>query len=512
MSRAPDPIAVQRAICEAAPRAPDPWAVLALQLLAAGRAAEAVAAAEWALALDATHPAARGVRQSAVEALERGDPVLSVLELTAALHPEDPKAQLELGHAYADLDRPADAERCLKAALAIAPDLIGARARLASVYLSVGIEDAAEHHCRRVLEAQPGHAVACQTLSAILKRRGQDEAAQALLDQAYERQSLYLEPAQGSPFTVLMLATRTTGNVPCRHIMPPGRYTRLVWYMEFAHEAQIATLPAYHVVLNAIGDADLAEGARAPVERFLARCSRPVLNHPDKVARTHRHLTPQLLGDLEDVVVPEAVRLAADDVARTGLARAIAAAGFSPPLLLRPIGSHGGQGLALAGTEADIAGLEPNVAGTDLYATTYCDYRSPDGRFRKGRVIFVDRRPFPYHWAVGEHWMVHYDSAGMSGDEARQAEERRFMEDPRAFLGERAWTAIGRIGERLDLDYCGLDFSVLPDGRVLVFEANATMLTHPEPPDGEFAYKNPAVSRIIEAFQARLAELAAASA
>jgi hypothetical protein len=36
------------------------------------------------------------------------------------------------------------------------------------------------------------------------------------------------------------------------------------------------------------------------------------------------------------------------------------------------------------------------------------------------------------------------------------------------------------------------------------------MLTHPEPPDGEFAYKNPAVQRIIDAFQARLSALATA--
>jgi glutathione synthase/RimK-type ligase-like ATP-grasp enzyme len=67
---------------------------------------------------------------------------------------------------------------------------------------------------------------------------------------------------------------------------------------------------------------------------------------------------------------------------------------------------------------------------------------------------------------------------------------------------------VAAIGERLDLDYAGLDFSVLPDGRLLVFEANATMLAHPEPDDGELAYKNAAVARIVEAFQALLAKAA----
>ena len=58
--------------------------------------------------------------------------------------------------------------------------------------------------------------------------------------------------------------------------------------------------------------------------------------------------------------------------------------------------------------------------------------------------------------------------------------------------------------QRLDLDYCGVDFSLLPDGRVLVFEANATMLVHPEPENGPLAHKNPAVATICEAFQALL--------
>jgi glutathione synthase/RimK-type ligase-like ATP-grasp enzyme len=92
----------------------------------------------------------------------------------------------------------------------------------------------------------------------------------------------------------------------------------------------------------------------------------------------------------------------------------------------------------------------------------------------------------------------------------RQAEERRFLGEPQQIVGERAWRAIGEIGERLDLDYAGLDFSILPDGRVLVFEANATMLVHPEAEGGEFAYKNPAVARIVDAFQALLAEAAGA--
>ena len=120
-------------------------------------------------------------------------------------------------------------------------------------------------------------------------------------------------------------------------------------------------------------------------------------------------------------------------------------------------------------------------------------------------MIFVDGQAFPYHLAIANDWLVHYGAAQMEDDAARQAEERRFLEDPAASLGKPALAAIVEVGRRLGLDYAGIDFSVLPDGRAVVFEANATMLVHPEEADGEFAYKNPHAARIFAAFQTMVA-------
>ena len=106
--------------------------------------------------------------------------------------------------------------------------------------------------------------------------------------------------------------------------------------------------------------------------------------------------------------------------------------------------------------------------------------------------------------------MVHHQSSGMADDPARMAEELRFLGDPQAAIGARAMAAVEAIGLRLDLDYGGLDFTIDAKGEVLVFEANATMLTRLEPEDGPFAAKNRFIQPIIQAFQARLARLAAA--
>jgi hypothetical protein len=113
--------------------------------------------------------------------------------------------------------------------------------------------------------------------------------------------------------------------------------------------------------------------------------------------------------------------------------------------------------------------------------------------------------------AVGSHWVVHHDTAGMQHETWKRREEEAFLADPRRALGEKAMTAVEAIGRALDLDYGGVDFSVLPDGRVLVFEANATMLAHPEEAGGVYDYKNPYVRRICDAFDAMLARRVAAA-
>ena len=494
------------------PAGPSPAerALQAQELLSAGRAAEALASAELALAAAPGLQSAETVRAAAVQALQAADPALTALELTAVIRGEDPKAQLDLAHAYAELGRPADAERYFKRALATGPRMAAAHAGLGALYLGVGIDDGAEHHSRLALRCEAGNAVASQTLAEILERRGETAAATALLDEAYSRQSLFMEPAPDSRMTVLVLSTRSAGNIPYRYILPADRYTRLVWYMEHARETQFAALPPYDLVFNAIGDPDMAGPSAGMVRRLLDRCGKPVLNDPAKVARTSRSQTPVLLAGLEDVVVPPTARIPRSDLERRGLRRAVAEAGFRPPLLVRPTGSHGGKGLERALTWPELEAAAAALGGEDLYVTAYRDYRSPDGLYRKGRVIFVDRRPYAYHWAGSGHWMVHYDASGAGEDPARRTEELRFLEDPVAALGPRAWAAITRIGERLDLDYCGLDFSILHDGQVLVFEANATMLVHPEDEVSPLAAKNPAVRKITEAFQTHLQALAAA--
>ena len=81
-----------------------------------------------------------------------------------------------------------------------------------------------------------------------------------------------------------------------------------------------------------------------------------------------------------------------------------------------------------------------------------------------------------------------------------------FLERPEAVLGPVGMEAIRSIGARMDLDYCGIDFSIMPDRRILVFEANPMMLVHPEAISGPVAHKNESTFRIQSHFEELLRE------
>jgi hypothetical protein len=148
-----------------------------------------------------------------------------------------------------------------------------------------------------------------------------------------------------------------------------------------------------------------------------------------------------------------------------------------------------------------LAEVSPDAS---VYVTAFHDYADAGGFFRKYRVIFVDRVPYPYHLAISPKWLVHYFSAEMEDHAWKLDEERRFLDDMESSLAAPAMRVLREVAARMDLDYCGIDFSILPDGRVLFFECNATMLVHTEAEDGRLAHKNVAVGRIVSAFQRML--------
>lgn len=373
--------------------------------------------------------------------------------------------------------------------------------KVATGYFMKGDHSVAERWYRLVLSLDPDTAVAHQNLAAIHAARGDAAQADCSRRRAYAIQRVFVEDVDAPLRRLLILcAGRGSGNVPFETLLSRGRSTRIKYVIDFTDEREDACLPDFDLVFNAVGEPDAAMALAARLERFASRCRYPLLNAPASVARTARHRLAALLEDLDDAVVATCSRYEDVPASQAELDDRLRRDGLSMPILARPLASHGGQGLVRSDTLGKLFKSVCEIGGAH-YLTTCHDVRSADGFFRKYRVVFVDRQAFAYHLAISSHWMVHYFSADMAAHPWRLEEESGFLSDPRHAIGARAWAVIEAIASRMDLDYAGIDFALLPDGRVFVFEANATMLVHRERANGPLAYRNVHVERIVDAFE-----------
>jgi len=388
------------------------------------------------------------------------------------------------------------------------PALASARALcdVATGYFMKGDRQTAAYWYRLVLALDPRMAVPYQNLAAIYDGMGRQAEADACRQQAYKIQRVFVDEVGTPAHRVLVLCTgQAAGNIGFEVLLPTRTFARIKYAIDFAAEEEDGALPPFDLVFNAIGEPDIAARLDERLRRFALNCDRPLLNAPQAVIETQRQRLPGLLAELEGVVAPACIRSDQAPGAGGDRARQLAEAGLAFPLLARPAAAHGGAGLVRCDNVEALDAWLGQMQG-EFYLTAFHDSADAAGYYRKYRMICIGGQAFPYHLAISRDWMVHYFSADMERHPWKVEEERRFLADPAAVLGKRAINAIAGIGQRLGLDYGGIDFTVLPDGRVLVFEANATMLVHPERNDGPLAHKNVYVERIVAAFGQMLAD------
>jgi len=368
---------------------------------------------------------------------------------------------------------------------------------LANALLADGQIDEARAHYEIALRAAPDHPDALQGMANLLQGLGEAEAAEAFRRRSYGARQVVVHPYRGvgRPCRVLALVSAVGGNVPTRFLLPQDQFEVQVLAVESRAAAQ--ALPAHDLVFNAIGDADLCAPALEAAEAVLRRTSAPVINPPGRVRPTGRVQVAERLAGLPGVVAPQVVR-----TTRANLAKAAQA--FERPFLMRTPGFHTGRNFVRVGPEDDVEAMAAPLPGHELLLIQYLDARDAQGQSRKYRVMMIDGRLYPLHLAVSEDWKVHYFTADMAERPDHRAEEAVFLADMPAVLGARAVAGLCAIAERLGLDYAGVDFGLNPDGEVLLFEANATMVINPPDADPRWDYRRGPVEAVLDAARAMI--------
>ncbi len=387
-------------------------------------------------------------------------------------------------------------------ALAIEPQSALAHANFANVLFAANEYEPARQHYEAALAIDPERAEAHQGLSYALTRLGRDDEAEAHRRLGFAGRALTTAPYRGAadPVDVLLCVCAGGGTLYTETFLD-DRIFRVTTLVADLYDA--AQLPPGGVIFNAISDADRAATALAVVERLLGGSTRPVINAPARVLATARAEGAVRLGALEGVVAPRIARVPLPELRSTG-AELVAQRGFTFPLLVRAPGFHTGQHFARVERAEDLAAAVAGFPGTDALLIEFIDVRGDDGRVRKYRMMAIDGALYPLHVAVANDWKVHYFSADMATDAGNRAEDERFLTAPETAIGAGAWRALGRIRDALGLDYAGIDFGIDRDGRVVAFEANATMIVLPPGPEEIWNYRRAPVERVVNAVRAML--------
>ena len=386
-------------------------------------------------------------------------------------------------------------------------DVIGLAALGRMVFEGVDVVPVWDRLMARTRTA-PEDAGAIMDLATLLLLTGQGEAGLRVQVQALELQKLFRRPAaDGPPLKLLAIVTPgdLMANTPLDFLLEDAKVELISLYV--VPGAPIPEPPAHDVAFLAIGESEANRAALDAIEPLLASWPRPVLNgKAANIRALTRDGVAAAIAGASEVLAPVAARLSRDDLA------AIAAGHCPPcafPLLVRPIASHAGAGLAKLDEASALPAYLAEQAEDRFYVTPFVDYAGADGLFRKQRIVLIAGRPFICHMAVSERWMVHYMNAGMTESAEKRAEEARFMADFDTDFAARHAGAFAQMHERLGLDYLGIDCAETPDGRLLLFEADVAMIVHAMDPPDPFAYKKAPMRKLFRAFEAMLRTAAA---
>ena len=265
-----------------------------------------------------------------------------------------------------------------------------------------------------------------------------------------------------------------------------------------------AILPEHDVAMIAASES--APEALAGFARIFGLWPRPILNDPDRIAPMSRTWLPGRLQGLAGLTTAPARIVSRADLAAVYLTSLLPGSNF--PFLLRPLGSHAGNGLVRVEGPQDVHRFLADAEGDAFTLTQFIDYRGTNGWYCKYRIAFVAGRPFICHMAASETWMVHYLNAGMDESPAKRAAESTAMLDD-AFTSRHA-AALTALAAAMGLDYFSVDCAETKDGRLLVFEADTAAIIHSMDPPELYPYKRQAMQRCYDAFAAMVRDKAGA--
>lgn len=361
---------------------------------------------------------------------------------------------------------------------------------LGNTFLEAGDLDRARAHYERALSSDAALPEAHQGLSYVYERLGDEANALRHRDAGFRDRAVTSFAYRGTKRAVraVLLVSAVGGNVYTGDFLDDRVFSTTRVFVDYYREK---TLPASDLIFNAIGDADRCPDALVSAQALVRAASAPVINAPENILRTGRAGVSELAQGVAYLVAPKTLRTSKQALIEDPV--------LAFPFLVRAPGFHTGMYFSRVDDSEELERALQSMPGSDAFAIEYIDVRAADGTYRKYRVMAVGGSLYPLHLGIGSDWKVHYFTSEMATEREYRREEQRFLDSMPATLGSRAIAALEELVRRLGLDYAGIDFGIDPQGNVVLFEANATMVVPSRETNPDLAYRVPYQERVINA-------------
>ncbi|CAK0774328.1 RimK family alpha-L-glutamate ligase [Gammaproteobacteria bacterium] len=345
----------------------------------------------------------------------------------------------------------------------------------------------------------PEDANAILDFSIILQLVGQREHALAVQSEAIRIQQNYTIFPKNRETNFRLLVLMGLGdlmaNTPIEFLVEDSDIQLDILYLTLDTNWP-EEISEHDAMLVAVAESDQNQPILKRLIEYVHAWPRPIINHPKKISILSRDGVYNLLKDVPELFIPKTVRIARE------LLQTQSENHF--PIIIRPCGSHAGQGLAKLDRLRDLIEYLTQVSAHQFYVSPFVQYQSEDGLFRKYRIAMINGKPFFCHMAISEHWMVHYLNAGMSENIERRNEEARCMENFDQVFAARHANALRKIQEKIGLPYFGIDCAETKSGELLIFEIDNAMVVHSMDSENLYPYKKPAMKKLFDAFHLML--------
>jgi hypothetical protein len=326
--------------------------------------------------------------------------------------------------------------------------------------------------------------------------------AQALATQRLYRLAPSIETAKPLRLLAFMAPGDFMANTPVEFLLEGSSVNLDILYV-WSGQPLPAFIPEHDVAIVAIAESEEHQSLLEDMREIAKTWPTPIVNAPHLIARLTRDGAFNLLHDARGLLMPANIRASKAqlrDVATTGrMIDAILPDGRFP-IIARPIGSHGGQGLERLAGPSELKIYLDRRPEADFYVAPFIDYRNADDLYRKYRIALINGRAYGCHLAISRHWMVHYLNADMLNNPVNRAEESQFLTQFDTDFGLRHAAALNAIAERTELDYALIDCAETADGQLLLFEIGTAMIVHSMDPADVFPYKKDAMAKVFAGF------------